>query len=177
MSPVMSPVLPLPTAVAFLWGAFLLDGVLTATTPHTPQSAEQTVLSVWQGGLDQLMVFNTEVLHQLQQQLAIHRDHPMMATVQADWQRQPLPQPNVFEYLVVNALGEFIGKQILLTDGGLPSLAQCQAQIDLYLSLFFPETDHSAGRTRPHLNRQPTSHRSDPVPQHAIHLDAINPVT
>ena len=52
----------LPLPVAFIWGAFLLDGVITAKLPDQP--AEHSVLSVWRGGLDDLINFNTEVLDQ-----------------------------------------------------------------------------------------------------------------
>ena len=54
----------LPLPVAFIWGASLLDGVITATVPNMP--TDHSVLSAWQGGLDQLINFNTEVLAQLQ---------------------------------------------------------------------------------------------------------------
>ncbi|MFA9202569.1 MAG: hypothetical protein ACEQSD_01035, partial [Flavobacteriales bacterium] len=128
--------LQLSFPVAFIWGAFLLDGVITAKLPDQP--AEQSVLSVWQGGLDDLINFNTEVLDHLQHQLSLYNDHPLMPTVQAYWQRKPLPKPNVFEYLVVNALGEYIGKYILRKHGRLPTQLQCQRQIDLYLMHFFP---------------------------------------
>ena len=126
----------LPLAVAFIWGAFLLDGVITATVPNMP--TDHSVLSAWQGGLDQLINFNTEVLVQLQQEVGHYQRHPLMPLVAAQWQRQPLPVPNVFEYLVVNALGEFIGKTILLTGGKLPSQRQIRAQIYLHLTHFFP---------------------------------------
>ena len=126
----------LPLPVAFIWGAFLLDGVITAKLPDQP--AEHSVLSVWQGGLDELINFNTEVLDYLQQQLGLYQRHPLMPIVQQYWQRQPLPVPNVFEYLVVNALGEYIGKYILRKQGRLPTQIQCQRQIELYLIHFFP---------------------------------------
>jgi len=126
----------LPLPVAFIWGAFLLDGVITAKLPDQP--AEHSVLSVWQGGLDELINFNTEVLDYLQQQLGLYQRHPLMPIVQQYWQRKPLPVPNVFEYLVVNALGEYIGKYILCKQGRLPTQIQCQRQIELYLIHFFP---------------------------------------
>ena len=126
----------LPLPVAFIWGAFLLDGVITATVPNMP--TDYSVLSAWQGGLDQLINFNTEVLAHLQQEVGHYQRHPLMPLVAAQWQREPLPVPSVFEYLVVNALGEFIGKTLLLTGGELPSPAQLQAQIDMYLNVFFP---------------------------------------
>ncbi|MFZ3192950.1 MAG: hypothetical protein WA154_07075 [Moraxellaceae bacterium] len=126
----------LPLPVAFIWGAFLLDGVITAKLPDQP--AEHSVLSVWRGGLDDLINFNTEVLDHLQQQLSLYTAHPLMPTVQAYWQRKPLPVPNVFEYLVVNALGEYIGKYILRKHGRLPTPIQCQRQIHLHLTHFFP---------------------------------------
>ena len=135
--PNQAPAFQLPLPVAFIWGAFLLDGVITATVPNMP--ADHSVLSVWQVGLDQLINFNTEVLMQLQQEVGHYQRHPLMPLVAAQWQREPLPVPSVFEYLVVNALGEFVGKTILLTGGELPSPAQLQAQIDMYLGLFFPD--------------------------------------
>ncbi len=134
--PNQPPAFQLPLPVAFIWGAFLLDGVITATVPNMP--TDHSVLSAWQGGLDQLINFNTEVLAQLQQALGHYQQHTLMPVVQQYWQRQPLPVPNVFEYLVVNALGEFIGKTILLTGGQLPSPQQYQAQIQWYLIHFFP---------------------------------------
>jgi hypothetical protein len=130
------PAFKLPLAVAFIWGAFLLDGVTTATVPSMP--TDHSVLSVWQGGLDQLIYFNAEVLDHLQHEIGRYQSHPLMPLLAAQWQRQPLPVPNVFEYLVVNALGEFIGKTIVLTGGELPTLQQYQAQIQVYLSHFFP---------------------------------------
>ena len=81
----------LPLPVAFIWGAFLLDGVITAKLPDQP--AEHSVLSVWQGGLDELINFNTEVLDYLQQQLGLYQRHPLMPIVQQYWQRKPLPVP------------------------------------------------------------------------------------
>ena len=126
----------LPLPVAFIWGAFLLDGVITATVPNMP--TDHSVLSAWQGGLDELINFNTEVLDYLQQQLGLYQRHPLMPIVQQYWQRKPLPVPNVFEYLVVNALGEYIGKYILRKQGRLPTQIQCQRQIELYLIHFFP---------------------------------------
>ena len=126
----------LPLPVAFIWGAFLLDGVITATVPNMP--TDHSVLSAWQGGLDELINFNTEVLDYLQRQLGLYQRHPLMPIVQQYWQRQPLPVPNVFEYLVVNALGEYIGKYILRKQGRLPTQIQCQRQIELYLIHFFP---------------------------------------
>ena len=134
--PNQPPAFQLPLPVAFIWGAFLLDGVITATVPNMP--ADHSVLSAWQGGLDQLINFNTEVLAQLQQEVGHYQRHPLMPLVAAQWQRKPLPVPNVFEYLVVNALGEFIGKTILLTGGQLPSPQQYQVQIQWYLIHFFP---------------------------------------
>lgn len=134
--PNQPPAFQLPLPVAFIWGAFLLDGVITATVPNMP--TDHSVLSAWQGGLDQLINFNTEVLAQLQQALGYYQQHTLMPVVQQYWQRQPLPVPNVFEYLVVSALGEFIGKTILLTGGQLPSPQQYQAQIQWYLIHFFP---------------------------------------
>ncbi len=134
--PNQPPTFQLPLPVAFIWGAFLLDGVITATVPNMP--TDHSVLSAWQGGLDQLINFNTEVLAQLQQALGYYQQHTLMPVVQQYWQRQPLPVPNVFEYLVVSALGEFIGKTILLTGGQLPSPQQYQAQIQWYLIHFFP---------------------------------------
>ena len=77
------PAFQLPLPVAFIWGAFLLDGVITAKLPDQP--AEHSVLSVWQGGLDELINFNTEVLDYLQQQLSLYTAHPLMPTVQAYW--------------------------------------------------------------------------------------------
>lgn len=136
IQPNQLPAFQLPLAVAFIWGAFLLDGVITATVPNMP--TDHSVLSAWQGGLDQLINFNTEVLAQLQQEVGHYQQHTLMPVVQQYWQRQPLPVPNVFEYLVVNALGEFIGKTILLTGGQLPSPQQYQAQIQWYLIHFFP---------------------------------------
>lgn len=141
----------LPLPVAFIWGAFLLDGVITATVPNMP--TDHSVLSAWQGGLDQLINFNTEVLAHLQQQVGLYQRHPLMPLVAAQWQREPLPVPNVFEYLVVNALGEFIGKTILLTGGKLPSAAQTQAQIDMYLNVFFPPVPQADFY---HVENQPT---------------------
>jgi hypothetical protein len=125
-----------PLAVAFIWGAFLFDGVITARVPHQPE--DHTVLSVWSEGFDELINFNTQVLQLLLQHLEQYRNHPLMPTVQVYWQRAPLPQPNVFEYVVIGAIGEFIGKFILLSHGKLPSTAQYQAQIQLFLSHFFP---------------------------------------
>ena len=125
-----------PLAVAFIWGAFLFDGVITARVPYQPE--DHTVLSVWSEGFDELINFNTQVLQLLLQHLEQYRDHPLMPTVQVYWQRAPLPQPNVFEYVVIGAIGEFIGKFILLSHGKLPSTAQYQAQIQLFLSHFFP---------------------------------------
>lgn len=127
---------PFQLPVAFIWGAFLLDGVITATVPNMP--TDHSVLSAWQGGLDQLINFNTEVLAHLQQEVGLYQRHPLMPLVAAQWQRKPLPVPNVFEYLVVNALGEFIGKTILLTGGELPTQRQINAQIHLHLTHFFP---------------------------------------
>lgn len=134
--PNQPPAFQLPLPVAFMWGAFLLDGVITAKLPDQP--TDHSVLSVWQGGLDQLINFNTEVLAHLQQEVGHYQRHPLMPLVAAQWQRKPLPVPNVFEYLVVNALGEYIGKYILRKRGRLPTHLQCQRQIDLYLIHFFP---------------------------------------
>ena len=149
-SPV-EPTFQLPLPVAFIWGAFLLDGVITATVPNMP--TDHSVLSAWQGGLDQLINFNTEVLAHLQQEVGHYQRHPLMPLVAAQWQREPLPVPSVFEYLVVNALGEFIGKTLLLTGGELPSPAQIQAQIDMYLSVFFPPVPQADFY---HVENQPT---------------------
>lgn len=125
-----------PLAVAFIWGAFLFDGVITARVPRQPD--DHTVLSVWSEGFDELINFNTQVLQTLLQHLEQYRDHTLMPTVQVYWQRAPLPQPNVFEYVVIGAIGEFIGQYILRSHGKLPSQAQYQAQIQLFLSHFFP---------------------------------------
>lgn len=119
-----SPAQPLSTAMT--WSAFLLDGMLS--TVDEPYCHRITLLSPWPHGMDQLIAFHTQVLLALYTQMQPYWHHPL------------LEQHNVFEYLVVNALGDALGRDVLALQGQYPSTEQYQQRIQQALRVFFSPT-------------------------------------
>ena len=111
--------------VALTWGAFFLDGMLE-TVDH-PNSRRLQVLEAWPHGFDQLIQHNTAVLMALAEQMQPFWSHQLMQ----------LQRPAVFEYLVVSALGDFVGRHLIEHHGQYPEPAVYAAQITMYLKLFF----------------------------------------
>jgi hypothetical protein len=111
--------------VALTWGAFFLDGMLE-TVDH-PNSRRLQVLEAWPHGFDQLIQHNTAVLMALAEQMQPFWSHQLMQ----------LQRPSVFEYLVVSALGDFVGRHLMEHHGQYPEPAVYAAQITMYLKLFF----------------------------------------
>ncbi|MFA9202570.1 MAG: hypothetical protein ACEQSD_01040 [Flavobacteriales bacterium] len=126
-TPPHSPVQLLPSTVALSWGAFLLDGLLE--TPVAPYTRRKAVLSCWSLPFDQLIQHNNHVLLYLAQRVAPYWQHPLMA------------KPALFESLVVNGIGDYIARHLIEYDGAYPEPAAYQAQIDMYLGLFFPDVE------------------------------------
>jgi hypothetical protein len=120
-----APKIVLAPHVALTWGAFFLDGMLE-TVDH-PNSRRLQVLEAWQHGFDQLIQHNTAVLMALAEQMQPFWSHQLMQ----------LQRPAVFEYLVVSALGDFVGRHLMEHHGQYPEPAVYAAQITMYLKLFF----------------------------------------
>lgn len=111
--------------VALTWGAFFLDGMLEAV--DHPHSRRLQVLAAWPHGFDQLIKHNTAVLMALAEQMQPFWSHQLMQ----------LQRPAVFEYLVVSALGDFVGRYLIEHHGQYPEPEAYGAQITMYLKLFF----------------------------------------
>jgi hypothetical protein len=111
--------------VALTWGAFFLDGMLEAV--DHPNSRRLQVLAAWPNGFDQLIKHNTAVLMALAEQMQPFWSHQLMQ----------LQRPAVFEYLVVSALGDFVGRYLIEHHGQYPEPDAYGAQITMYLKLFF----------------------------------------
>ena len=120
-----APKIVLAPHVALTWGAFFLDGMLE-TVDH-PNSRRLQVLEAWPHGFDQLIQHNTAVLMALAEQMQPFWSHQLMQ----------LQRPAVFEYLVVSALGDFVGRHLIEHHGQYPEPAVYAAQITMYLKLFF----------------------------------------
>ena len=99
-------VIPLPAALAAVWGAFLFEGLLTSD--RDPLYNHQ-VLESWGQGCIELVIETTSCLTELWQQVAI------------TWNNSEADFPGVFEYEVVSRLGEYLGRHLLTHDGYLPS--------------------------------------------------------
>jgi hypothetical protein len=99
-------VIPLPAALAAVWGAFLFEGLLTSDRDPL---YNQQVLESWGQGCIELVIETTACLTELWQQVAI------------TWNNNDADFPGVFEYEVVSRLGEYLGRHLLTHDGYLPS--------------------------------------------------------
>lgn len=129
-----TPRVPIPFTVAVMWGVLLQDG-LSHTDEH-PHSRRQQILQTWQHGRDALLHLQTQILHELQQQLQAYHTHPFLQQMQQQWAVQ---MPTLFEYLVVLPLGRVLGNYILLHHGKPPEPAVYAEHIRFYLLTFFPQ--------------------------------------
>lgn len=117
-------VIPLPSALAAVWGAFLFEGLLTSD--RDPLYNRQ-VLDSWGHGCIELVIESTACLSELWQQ------------VSTTWNNSDADFPGVFEYQVVSRLGEYLGHHLLTHDGSLPSKEHIREFMTDLINDFFPQ--------------------------------------
>lgn len=123
-APPLPPGIPLPAAVAAVWGAFLYEGLLA----HFPERQRtNAILDTWGQGCIELVIATTLHLPELWQQ------------VSARWEAEDTDFPGVFEYEVISPLGEYFGDYLLAHDGALPDKDTVAAEITRLIDAFFAE--------------------------------------
>lgn len=165
--PAMTAFDALPRHTAFLWGAFLLDGLFDAgrlpfsfapmtdhsagdgqtTAQHPLDDRGNAVMDIWPQGFDTLIEGCCQRLAELWQQTQPYAQHPMMAF------------PSMFEYLVVSPFGEYLAQYLLSHQGQLPDQAEVAAQVTRQLQGFFhplDEEDEQKGYGCCHYDRHAT---------------------
>ncbi|MDP2229237.1 MAG: hypothetical protein Q8J78_17365 [Moraxellaceae bacterium] len=128
-APKETPGLPLPAAVAAVWGAFVYEGLLA----HIPdQKRTQAILDTWGQGCVELVIAATLHLPVLWLQIS------------QKWETSDTSFPGVFEYEVVSPLGCYLADYLLTHDGDLPPTDEVAAEITRLIDAFFGEAPLAA---------------------------------
>lgn len=115
--------IPLPAALAAVWGAFLYEGLL-AHHPH-PERMHR-ILDTWREGCIELVIAVCAHLPEVWEQIAM------------TWNETDADLPGVFEYEVISPLGEWLGDTLLAHDGHLPDVDTVRQKIKELIHAFLP---------------------------------------
>ncbi len=115
-------VIPLPAALAAVWGAFLYEGLLA----HIPdKERNQQILDTWNQGCVELVIAATAFLPEVWHQAS------------TTWEGLEQDLPGVFEYEVISPLGVYLGDYLLFHDGLLPDVDTMKRVIHAFIRDFF----------------------------------------
>lgn len=114
--------IPLPAAVAAIWGGFIFEGLLT--DGHDTQYTGR-ILDAWGQGCVELVIAACLHLPQLWSQIS------------RKWEESDSDLPGVFEYEVVSSLGSYFGGYLLTHNGDMPTPELVQEEIQRLIEAFF----------------------------------------
>jgi hypothetical protein len=115
--------IPLPAALAAVWGAFLYEGLLV----HAPdQQRMRAILDAWHEGCIELVIAACAHLPEVWEQIS------------STWNETDADFPGVFEYEVISPLGEWMGDYLLTHDGHLPDTNAVRQKIGELIRTFLP---------------------------------------
>lgn len=113
--------IPLPMALAAVWGGFLYEGLLA----HPTAPRNQQVLDTWGQGCLELVMAACSHLPEIWLQIS------------TTWNNTDSDFPGVFEYEVVSELGDYFSQYLLANDGNLPDALLVKHRISLLIENFF----------------------------------------
>lgn len=115
--------IPLPAALAAVWGAFLYEGLLA----HAPEPQRtRAILDAWQEGCIELVIAACAHLPEVWEQIS------------TTWNETDADFPGVFEYEVISPFGEWLGDYLLAHDGQLPTLDTVRQHLQELIRAFLP---------------------------------------
>lgn len=116
--------IPLPAALAAVWGAFLYEGLLAhAPEPHRTRA----ILDTWHEGCIELVIAVCAFLPDVWEQIS------------ATWNETETDLPGVFEYEVISPFGEWLGDYLLTHEGQLPAPDTVRQKLrELIQAFLFP---------------------------------------
>lgn len=115
--------IPIPAALAAVWGAFLYEGLLA----HAPdQQRMRAILDAWHEGCIELVIAANTHLPEVWEQIS------------STWNETDADFPGVFEYEVISPLGEWMGDYLLAHDGHLPDTDTVRQKIGELIRAFLP---------------------------------------
>lgn len=113
--------IPLPMALAAVWGAFLYEGLLAHPISHR----NQLVLDSWgQGCIELIMALCTHLPE-------------IWLQISTTWNNTDSDFPGVFEYEVVSELGDYFAQYLLAHNGELPDTMLVKHRISMLIQNFF----------------------------------------
>lgn len=115
--------IPLPAALAAVWGAFLYEGLLAHAPGHQRMHA---ILDAWREGCIELVIAATVHLPGVWEQIS------------STWNETDADFPGVFEYEVISPLGEWMGDYLLTHDGHLPDTDAVRQKTGELIRAFLP---------------------------------------
>lgn len=114
--------IPLPTALAAVWGAFLYEGLLA----HIPdKERNRQILDTWNQGCVELVIDATAFLPEVWHQAS------------TTWEGLERDLPGVFEYEVISPLGVYLGDYLLFHNGRLPDADTVKGVVRAFIRDFF----------------------------------------
>jgi hypothetical protein len=115
--------IPLPAALAAVWGAFLYEGLLAHTPDH---QRTRSILDAWREGCIELIIAACVHLPEVWEQISL------------TWNDTDADFPGVFEYEIISPLGEWMGDYLLSHDGNLPDSETVRQKIGELIHSFLP---------------------------------------
>ena len=123
------PGIPMPAAVAAVWGGFLFEGLMT---PSKHSTRTDDILQAWNQGCIELVIAVSLFLPEVWQQIC------------EVWESSDADFPGVFEYEVLSPLGSFLGDYLLVHEGKLPDPDTVKAMIAELIRDFFAQAPQAA---------------------------------
>jgi hypothetical protein len=118
-----SQCIPLPAALAAVWGAFLYEGLLAHSPDH---QRTRSILDAWREGCIELVISACAHLPEVWEQIS------------STWNETDVDFPGVFEYEVISPFGEWLGDYLLAHDGHLPDTESVRQKLQELIRGFLP---------------------------------------